>query len=147
LEDGVFEEAEGPTNWLIPAMLVPKSDCRLRFVIDASPANKSIKRTRYVFPTVEDLITDINGANYYTSWLTELVVDACPIGLGAVLTQRDPESHIIALRIIAYANISDYYKNFQTTTTIIEKTMDFFVTFTSVLNKDQPNYETTWCMD
>ena len=66
LADGVFEEAKGPTSWLLPAMLVPKSEGRLRFVIDASPANRAIKRTRYVLPTIEDLITDVNGAKYFS---------------------------------------------------------------------------------
>ncbi|RNA14921.1 Retrovirus-related Pol poly from transposon, partial [Brachionus plicatilis] len=55
-------EAKGPTKWLLPAMLVPKSDGKLRFVIDASAANRAIKRTRYVMPTIEDLIADINGS-------------------------------------------------------------------------------------
>lgn len=53
LEDGVFEEARGPTRWLLPAMLVPKHDNKLRFVLDASPANRAIKRTRHVLPTTE----------------------------------------------------------------------------------------------
>ncbi|CAF1082211.1 unnamed protein product [Brachionus calyciflorus] len=66
LDDGVFEEAKGPTKWLLPAMLVPKSGNRLRFVIDASAANRAIKRTRYVLPTVEDLIYGINGARYFS---------------------------------------------------------------------------------
>lgn len=60
IENDVFEKADGPTKWLLPAMLVPKPDGRIRFVLDASPANKAIKRTRYVLPTIEDLITDIN---------------------------------------------------------------------------------------
>ena len=42
-------------------MLVPKRDGRLRFVLDASPANKAINRSKYILPTVEDIITDVNG--------------------------------------------------------------------------------------
>ena len=66
LEDGVFEEAKGPTRWLLPAMLVPKHDNKLRFVLDASPANRAIKRTRHVLPTTEDLIYGINGAKVFS---------------------------------------------------------------------------------
>jgi hypothetical protein len=61
IDNGTFERATGPTKWLLGAMLVPKRDGRLRFVLDASPANKAIKRTRYVLPTVEDIISDMNG--------------------------------------------------------------------------------------
>ncbi len=66
LLDGVFEVAKGPTTWLLNPKLVPKPDGRVRFVLDGSPTNGAIRRTRYVLPLIEDLIADINGANLFT---------------------------------------------------------------------------------
>ncbi len=48
LLDGVFEVAKGPTTWLLNPKLVPKPDGRVRFVLDCSPTNGAIRRTRYV---------------------------------------------------------------------------------------------------
>ena len=66
IEDGIFQEAKGPTTWLLNPMVVPKDKDRVRFVIDASPVNVAIKRTKYVLPTIEDLITDLNGSTVFS---------------------------------------------------------------------------------
>ena len=68
IEDDIFEEASGPTTWLLNPMLVPKSEGRTRFVLDASPVNVAIKRTKYAMPTIEELITDINGSTVFSKF-------------------------------------------------------------------------------
>ena len=56
--DDVFEKASGPTTWLLNPFLVKKSDGRSRFVVDASPTNKAVRRTRYPLPTIKELSAD-----------------------------------------------------------------------------------------
>ena len=64
--DDVFEKATGPTTWLLNPHLVKKSDGRMRFVVDASPTNNAVKRTRHPLPTIEELISDVNGAAVFS---------------------------------------------------------------------------------
>ena len=46
--------------------LVDKGGGRKRFVVDASPTNQAIKRTRQQLPTTEELISDINGSKVFS---------------------------------------------------------------------------------
>ena len=64
--DDVFEKATGPTTWLLNPFLVDKGGGRKRFVVDASPTNSAIKRTRHQLPTTEELIADINGSKIFS---------------------------------------------------------------------------------
>jgi hypothetical protein len=66
LKDDIIEPVTGPTPWLLPAFAVPKKDGNIRLVVDAKPANKAILRTRHVIPTVDELITEVNGANVFS---------------------------------------------------------------------------------
>ena len=50
VSDDVFEKASGPTTWLLNPFLVKKADGRLRFVVDLSPTNNAVKRTRHPLP-------------------------------------------------------------------------------------------------
>ncbi|CAF0872882.1 unnamed protein product [Brachionus calyciflorus] len=47
LKDDVLEVAKGPTSWVLATI----------------PANKAIKRTQHVMPTIDDIINDVNLAN------------------------------------------------------------------------------------
>ena len=62
----IIERAGGdePTPWTSPVVtpLKPKDPTKVRICVDMRKANTAILRTRHVMPTVEDVITDLNGA-------------------------------------------------------------------------------------
>lgn len=66
VSDGVFEKVNGPVDWLLIPLLVPKADGRLRFVLDATPANIALKRTYHSFPTIEDFMVSVNGSKIFS---------------------------------------------------------------------------------
>jgi hypothetical protein len=67
LRDGVIEQVvDGPTSWVMNPVFVPKSDGKIRVCVDMRPANKAIKRTRHLVPTVDELISDINGSSVFS---------------------------------------------------------------------------------
>jgi hypothetical protein len=47
-------------------------------------------RHEKVLEQIKETISVKALAHYNTEWLTELIVDASPVGLGAVLGQRNP---------------------------------------------------------
>ena len=52
--DDICEKASGPTTWILNSFLVKKSSGRNRFIVDMTPANCVIKRTRHQIPTIEE---------------------------------------------------------------------------------------------
>ena len=68
LEEGdVIEKVEGPTDWVSNIVITPKTDpTKIRMNIDMTTANKAIKRTRHVIPTLEELRYKLNGAAYFS---------------------------------------------------------------------------------
>ena len=57
----IIEKADGPTPWISPVVIIPKSE-GVRICIDSRAVNTAIERERHPMPTIEDLITDLNGA-------------------------------------------------------------------------------------
>ena len=67
LKDGVVErvpESE-ETKWILPAMAVPKKNGEVRIVVDGSSTKQAIRRTRHLTPTMEDIISEMNGATHF----------------------------------------------------------------------------------
>ncbi|KAM7281182.1 uncharacterized protein ISCGN_005682 [Ixodes scapularis] len=64
----IIEEATGPTPWLSPVVIVPKphSPEDIRLCIDMKCANRAILRERHVCPTIDDVITALNGSTLFT---------------------------------------------------------------------------------
>ena len=52
-----------PTVWLSPVHIV-RSPEKVRMVVDMSVANKAIQRTRRVLPTPEEVLCELDGAQY-----------------------------------------------------------------------------------
>ena len=62
LEADVIEPAPGKTRWLIPVVIVPKSNGNIRFCPDMRQANQAIIRGRHPIPTVEEILQSMNGS-------------------------------------------------------------------------------------
>ena len=63
----IIEEVDGPTDWLSNIVITPKADPNeIRMNIDMTTANRAIKWTRHVIPTLEELRYKLNGATKFT---------------------------------------------------------------------------------
>ena len=66
LRDDVIEKVPGPHTWINLVVFVPKNSGKLRLCIDMREANKAIGRHRFVTPTLDDIITKMNGAKIFS---------------------------------------------------------------------------------
>jgi len=68
LEQDIIEPVQGPTEWVSPLVIAPKPNnpSEIRLCLDARQVNQAIKRTRYVTPTLDDIICDLNGATVFS---------------------------------------------------------------------------------
>ena len=64
----VIEKVSGPTEWVsrIVTPPKPKKPEEIRLCVDMRAANKAILRTRHVTPTLDELITQFNGATIFS---------------------------------------------------------------------------------
>ena len=65
-DEDIIEEVQGPTEWISNLVLMPKKDQKLRMNIDMTSANRAIKRTRHIIPTLEELKYNLNGATVFS---------------------------------------------------------------------------------
>ncbi|MCG8046748.1 MAG: aspartyl protease family protein, partial [Candidatus Thiodiazotropha endolucinida] len=69
MENDLIEEVDGgATPWVSPIVVAPKpkSPNEVRICVDMREPNRAIKRTRYLIPTVDDIIVDLNGAKVFS---------------------------------------------------------------------------------
>jgi hypothetical protein len=57
---------DGSTPWVSPIVVVPKDSGEVRICVDMREANQAVKREKHLMPTVDDLITDLNGATVFS---------------------------------------------------------------------------------
>ncbi|XP_014668802.1 PREDICTED: uncharacterized protein K02A2.6-like [Priapulus caudatus] len=65
-EMDVIEKVSGPTPWVSPIVVVPKKNNEVRICVEMRKANEAVKRTKHVMPTIDELITDLNGASVFS---------------------------------------------------------------------------------
>ena len=66
--EDVIERVSGPTEWVSMIVVAPKpkSPNEIRMCVDMREPNKAILRTRHVCPTIDDLVTDLNGSKIFS---------------------------------------------------------------------------------
>lgn len=64
----IIEPAAGPSSWISPVVMVPKphNHDKLRLCVDMRAANRAVLRERHELPTIDDLVTRVNGAAVFS---------------------------------------------------------------------------------
>ena len=66
-ERDIIESPVGPTPWVSPIVVVPKSTpVKVRVCVDMRAANMAIKREHHPSPTLDDLVYKLNGAKVFS---------------------------------------------------------------------------------
>ena len=65
IQEGVFEEHEGPAEYISNPVLVPNDD-KLRVTVDYRNVNKHLLNTHCPIPKVDDLRATMNGCKYFS---------------------------------------------------------------------------------
>ena len=86
----IIEDVKGPTPWVSPIVTAAKPKCpnQIRICVDMRSANKAVKHERHVTPTIENLLSDLNGAKLFSKCdlnkgcdQLELALDLLPLFL------------------------------------------------------------------
>ena len=62
----IIEPVKGPTSWVNPIVVVPKPNGKIRMCLDMRRANEAIIRERHVIPKIDDVLTELHGAKYFS---------------------------------------------------------------------------------
>ena len=62
----IIEKTTGPTHWVSPVIVVPKSDGDIRLCFDIRRANLAVKRERHPIPTIEELLQEMNQSKIFS---------------------------------------------------------------------------------
>ena len=63
---GIIERVNGPTTWINPIVPVAKPHNAVRICLDMRRANEAIVRERHVIPKIDEIITELHGAKYFS---------------------------------------------------------------------------------
>ena len=66
LELDVIEKVDGPTPWVSPVCIVPKSDGDIRLCVDMRRANEAVVRERHPIPTVDEVLQNMNESAVFS---------------------------------------------------------------------------------
>ena len=66
VESDIIEKVEGPTTWVSPVVIVPKSNNKIRLCIDMRLANTAVVRQHYPVPTVDELLRDMSVSQFFS---------------------------------------------------------------------------------
>ena len=62
----IIEPVEGPTPWINPVVVVPKSSGEIRLCLDMRRANEAIIRERFPIPTLDEVVQGMHGAKVFS---------------------------------------------------------------------------------
>lgn len=66
LEEGIIAKVDEPTDWVSQIAIAIKKNGELRICIDPKPLNEALRREHFQLPVFDDLISELNGAKYFT---------------------------------------------------------------------------------
>ena len=64
---GVISPITEPTDWCAPIVPVIKPNNKIRICVDLKRLNASIRRERYILPTMDSIIPELTGAKVFSS--------------------------------------------------------------------------------
>ena len=64
----IIEKVEGPTTWVSPVVVAskPKNPAKMRLCVGMSLPSTTIKRERHLTPTMDDVISELNGSTIFS---------------------------------------------------------------------------------
>ena len=67
LNQDIIEPIQGSTTWVSAPVFLPKpgTENELRLCVDMLRVNEAILRVRYPVPTIDEILTDMNGATVF----------------------------------------------------------------------------------
>ena len=66
VSQGIISKVTQPTDWVNSCVCVTKSNGQIRLCLDPKDLNKAVKRPHYATPTLEDVLSRLNGAKFFT---------------------------------------------------------------------------------
>ena len=66
VEQGIITRVEQPTDWVNSLVCVTKSNGDLRICLDPKDLNRAIKRPHHFTPTLDDVLSKLNGASWFS---------------------------------------------------------------------------------
>jgi hypothetical protein len=64
-EENIIEKIDKPTSWISPTVIAPKKNPKeIRLNVDMRVANGAIPHGNSITPTIDELIQELNGAQY-----------------------------------------------------------------------------------
>ena len=64
--NGTIAKVDTPTDWLSSLVIVKRASGKIRLCIDPKPLNKALKRSHYLMPVVEDLLSELSQAKVFS---------------------------------------------------------------------------------
>ena len=77
----IIEDVNGLTPWVSPIVPAPKpgNPEQIRICVDMRCANKAVIHTRHITPTLEELLSDLNGATMFSKLDLNKGYDQCEL--------------------------------------------------------------------
>ncbi len=66
LDLDIIEKVEGPTPWVSPVVVIPKSGDDIRLTVDMRRANEAVIRERHPIPTFDEILENMNGSDKFS---------------------------------------------------------------------------------
>ena len=66
MKEDIIEKVEGPTTWVSPVVITPKSSGEIRLCVDMRRANEAIIRERLPIPTIDEVLEELNGSTIFS---------------------------------------------------------------------------------
>ena len=63
---GVISRVDEPTDWCAAMVVVPKADGKVHVCVDLTKLHKSMKRERYILPSVEQTLGQLAGSKVFS---------------------------------------------------------------------------------